>query len=351
MKTGMGFSAVVGMAAIVCVVLGGTAHAEKTTGEGKYRFRLKYTSDHLPEAAQEVLVNAHGGFAVDQREGKGEVYFALPGAGIIQISGDLSKTRMIDTTKEVAATNLHNTMIWYPKGSEPYLAFPGNGVAKVFTTTLDGKLVHTLNSPTTADDLEPPSVREYFEKDGKFVPTDVEQLDGLYYVATGYSPLDYVLTAKIKLEPFDATWNSLAFGGKGNEPGQFGTGHGVTVPPGKKRIDIADRPNSEIDRFTPEGKYLETVSLPKGSLPCDTFYQDDLLIVGCLKGPDKEKGAPIYILKDDELVSTLMPKEDLGLEKFTHVHNAICVVRDKKIYVIAQAWNPGDFSILEQVTD
>ena len=93
------------------------------------------------------------------------------------------------------------------------------------------------------------------------------------------------------------------------------------------------------------------MSLPKGSLPCDTFYQDDLLIVGCLKGPDKEKGAPIYILKDDELDSTLMPKEDLGLEKFTHVHNAICVVRDKKIYVIAQAWNPGDFSILEQVTD
>jgi len=35
----------------------------------------------------------HGGFAVDLRSGKGETYFGLKGAGIIQISGDLKSTR------------------------------------------------------------------------------------------------------------------------------------------------------------------------------------------------------------------------------------------------------------------
>ena len=44
-----------------------------------------------------------------------------------------------------------------------------------------------------------------------------------------------------------------------------------------------------------------------------------------------------------------MIKEDLGLEKFTHIHNAVLRKHGGKHYVIAQAWNPGDFAILEQV--
>src|SRR5690349_19682011 len=48
------------------------------TGQGKYRFRLLYDNKHLPAKAVEVLKSAHGGFAVDRRPGKGEIYFALP---------------------------------------------------------------------------------------------------------------------------------------------------------------------------------------------------------------------------------------------------------------------------------
>jgi hypothetical protein len=50
------------------------------------------------------------------------------------------------------------------------------------------------------------------------------------------------------------------------------------------------------------------------------------------------------------LVSTLFPKDDLGLENFKHVHNAVLRQIGGRLYVIAQAWNPGDFVILEQVT-
>lgn len=324
--------------------------AAKVTGQGKYRFRLLYAAGHLPAKAVEVLKKAHGGFAVDRRPGKGEVYFALPGAGIIQISGDLKSTRLLDTPPAVRDVNLHNALIWYTPQGEPYLAFPANDAGKVFTTSLDGKLIHTLEAPTADDDLGHPTVNDYFrDRTKRFTPTDVEELDGLYYIPTGYSPLDFVLTAKVTLTPFNAVWNKLSFGGKGTAPGQLQTGHGITVPKGTKRLDVADRPNSEIDRFAPDGKYLETLALPKGSLPCDTFYQDDILVIGCLEGPDKSKGAPIYIFEKDKLVSTLMPKEDLGLTDFQHVHNAVCVIIHKKLYVIAQAWNPGDFAILEQV--
>src|SRR5437773_8648194 len=63
------------------------------SGQGKMRFRVLYTSERLPQEARQVLVKAHGGFAVDRRPGRGETYFALPGAGILQISADLKSVR------------------------------------------------------------------------------------------------------------------------------------------------------------------------------------------------------------------------------------------------------------------
>lgn len=324
------------------------------SGTGKYKFRVIYTSDHLPAQAKasEVLVKAHGGFGIDRRPGKGEVYFALPGAGIIQISSDLKSTKMIDTAPEMRDTNMHNSTVWYAADGTPYLSFPGNAAGKVFTTTLDGKLVNTLGTPDGGTDMGHPVATDYFAGRGGFIPTDVEQLDGMFYITTGYSNLDFVLTARIQsTAPFRATWHDLAFGGRGTGPGQLGTGHGITVPPGTKRIDVADRPNSEIDRYTRYGQYLSTLRMPLGSFPCDIYYDGDYAVVGSLHGPDRSKGAPIYLMKNDQLISTIMPKEDLGLTKFQHIHNAVMKQMNGKIYVIAQAWNPGDFAIFEQVME
>jgi hypothetical protein len=322
------------------------------SGQGKFRFRVLYASDHLPAEAQSVLKAAHGGFAVDRRQGKGETYFALPGAGIVQISSDLKKTRLLDTAAEMKGTNLHNTTIWHTPDGSPFLTFPANSIGRVFTTTLDGKLVHTLPAPTGEEDFGQPAVREYFSGKGNFAPTDVEQLDGLLYVATGYSKLDYVLAARIlSTNPFRAAWHDLAFGGKGSGVGQFGTGHGITVPPGIKRLDVADRPNSEIDRFTRYGHYLSTLKMPAGSWPCDISYLGRYAVVGSLHGPDRAKGAPIYLLEDDQVISTIMPKEELGLKNFQHIHNAVLSEINNKLYIIAQAWNPGDFVILERVSE
>ncbi len=322
------------------------------SGQREMKFRVLYRADHLPSEAVKVLVSAHGGFAVDRRQGRGETYFALPGAGVIQISADLKSTRLIETPAAVKSANLHNTTIWYASDGTPYLTFPANKVGQVFTTTLQGKLVHTLSVPTEEDDFDQPTVNNYFYGKGNFTPTDVEQLDGLFYVATGYSSLDFVLTAKIvSTNPFQALWHNLAFGGKGSGAGQFGTGHGITVPPGTTRIDVADRPNSEVDRFTRYGHYRSTLELPRGSFPCDIDYVGRYGIVGCLHGPDRSKGAPIYLLDGDQVISAIMPKEELGLEKFQHIHNAVLRQIGNKFYIIVQAWNPGDFAILEQVSE
>jgi hypothetical protein len=322
----------------------------KVSGHGKYRFRVLYTSSHLPAQAQAVLKGAHGGFAVDTRPGKGETYFALKGAGIIQISADMKSTRMLSTPAEMKDVNSHNAGLWHAREGGSFLMFPSNDSNQVFTTTIDGKLVSTLKAPEGGRDLGHPVATDYFAGRGNFIPTDVDQLDGMMYVSTGYSNLDFMLTARIlSTNPYRVEWHDLAFGGKGAGAGQFGTGHGVTVVPKEKRIDVADRPNSEIDRFTRHGQYLSTLRMPLGSFPCDIYYLGRYAVVGSLHGPDRSKGAPIYLMEDDKLVSTVMAKEDLGLDNFQHIHNAVIREVGGKLYIIAQAWNPGDFAILEQV--
>lgn len=330
------------------------AHLESgkaVSGQGKYKFKVLKTRDILPEKAIEVLEKAHGGFAVDRRPDKGQIYFALPGAGILRIENDFSQAQLLDTDESMSQTNMHNCTIWYTADGSPRLVFPGNDAGKVFTTDLDGKLLNTLDSPTAATDFDNETVNTYFKEGGKFVPTDVEYLNRLYYVTTGYSKLDYVLTARVRQRNDGTVWNDLAFGGKGSEPGQFQTGHGVMLSPDGKHIHVADRPQAEIDRFTRYGHYLGTLKLPEGSLACDIDYEAGLALVPCLDGPDKSKGAPIYILEGDQIVSSIMIKEELGLEKFTHIHNAVLIKKDGKLYVIAQAWNPGDFAVLEQVME
>jgi len=149
----------------------------------------------------------------------------------------------------------------------------------------------------------------------------------------------------------ESTWNDIAFGGEGEGPGMFGTAHSITVAPGTERLDISDRPHSRIERFTRYRHYLSTLEMPKGSLPCDIDYLGHYAIVASLDGPDPNKGAPIYILEDDKLISTIMPKEEFGLQNFKYNHNAVLQKIGNKYFIIVQAWDPGDFAILEQVTE
>lgn len=319
------------------------------SGQGAMRFKVRHTRDLLPARAQAVLEKAHGGFAVDRRPGRGEVYFALPGAGILVLSKDLGAALLLGTDEAMRDTNLHNTTLWQGEGGTPYLTFPANEVGQVFTTALTGDLVHTLLTPTGQAPMGSVAVSQYFEERGNFAPTDVEVFRKRLYVTTGYSNLDWVLTANVETQPsMSIRWHDLAFGGRGTGPGQLGTGHGITIVDGT-RVEVADRPHSEIDRYSLDGEYLSTLNLPEGSYPCDIDYEGGYAVVGALHGPDREKGAPIYILKDDQVVSTVMPKEELGLERFQHIHNAVLKRVGDRFFIIAQSWNPGDFVILEQV--
>lgn len=323
------------------------------TGQGPYRFKVRITEKAIPDTEWGNLRKAHGGFAVDHRKGKGEAYFGLPNTGILRINAAMDKVDVLDASPELKdGGTMHNASIWYDAKGTPFLVFPGVDRATIFTTDLDGHVINKLTTPT-ADQMTEPVVKTYFaDPKGTFVPTDAVHYEGRYYISTGYSALDYVLTAKVtSTDPFTTEWDTLAFGGKGDADNQFRTGHGITVHPDGKSLVVADRPKNRLKRFAPDGKYLDQVLLPEGTLPCDSDYVAEYTLVPCLEGADKTKGAPIYLIKDGKIVSTIMIKEDLGLERFTHIHNAVLRIVDGKMYIIAQAWNPGDFAVLEQVAE
>ncbi len=328
------------------------ASSSGISGQGSMRFKVLYTSTHLPAEAQRALVKAHGGFAVDRRPGRGETYFFLREAGILRISSDLRTIELLKTADSMKRVNLHDTAIWYsPDDGSAFLAFPSNDAGKIFTTTLDGTLVSTLDAPPADGGYEQPAVRRYFLGGGNFAPTGVTYLDGLYYVTTGYCALDVVLTARISSRnPSMVAWNDLAFGGKGDGSDRFQTAHAIVVPPGERQLDITDRVHSEVKRFSRYGHYLSTLKMPAGSLPCSIDYSDGYALVPTLVGPDPGKGAPLYIFQGEQLVSTIFPQQDLGLKNFQHNHKAALRKIGDKFYIIVQAWNPGDFAILEQAS-
>jgi hypothetical protein len=68
---------------------------------------------------------------VDLRKGKGETYFALKGAGIIQMNSDLKSTHIVVTPEEMRNTNLHSTTIWHAPDGRFHLLFPGIEANKV----------------------------------------------------------------------------------------------------------------------------------------------------------------------------------------------------------------------------
>jgi len=320
-------------------------NAGGTTGSGAYVFR--HLPIEIPAVMAEHLVHAHGGFAQDLEAagGDGSTYFSLRGVGLLKLAPDLASIDVVGGDESFTGVNLHNTCLFRDAG-QTYLALPSDEAQRAYLATLDGNLLRTFPNPYGADGAP-------------FRVCDLEYVDGLLFAANGYADNVCFATRPLRgsqQDPRTGTWEALRFGGSGGEHGKFGTAHGITLFPGTNIFTIADRANARLESFSTEGRYIGGITLPEGCLPCDVDYHGDLALVGCLKGPGGATPAPIYILEQGNLVAELNIGRDLGLEGFTHIHNAAFrAIRQpdgsERLYVLAYAWNPGNFAILEQVID
>lgn len=217
-------------------------------------------------------------------------------------------------------------------GKEDFLFITDTNTHQVFKTTMDGKILLTINAPKDIT---------AYEKAEAFVPTETTVLDnGEFYVADGYGAQHIM--------HYDEKGNlKNVFGGRGEGEAHFDNAHGICVDKrkGTTTLLITDRTRNAFKRFSLDGKLLEVIHLP-GACVCRPVIKGDHLYAAVLRSPslDNEKSGFITILdKDNKVVSNLGGSEPTYVngvlqpmsqtEKIlVHPHD-VCVDNEGSIYV------------------
>ncbi len=217
-------------------------------------------------------------------------------------------------------------------GGEEYLFITDNNRHQVYKTTLDGKVLLTIDYPKETG---------VYEKAEAFVPTETTILDnGEFYIADGYGA-QYIIhyDEKGKIKNF--------FGGRGEGPAHLDNAHGITVDKryGKPSLLVTDRTRTCFKRFSLEGQYLETIELP-GACVCRPVIKGDYLYAAVLRSPDLQhegSGFVTILDKANKVVSNIGGAAPVYKEGklqpmsqsekiFTHPHD-VCVDDEDNIYV------------------
>lgn len=305
-----------------------------TTGSGDLVFRYRGDLSELPQEIAKGIGPAHGGFA---KTPTGAIYFGLQGTGLIRVSADLTQKAIVSAEGGLLGGGLHNTTYLDRDGGS--LVLPDNDRGQVLVVGLDGSPITTLGLP--------PGINA-----GDYHPTDTDLAsNGVLYICDGYGKSKLVFTADLDKK----VYADRRFGGPAAQrqtETQFSTNHGITFDPTDETLVVADREHQWAQRLTLDGEFVEGYQTLGAVCDIDfvEFGGERLMIAGCLRGPKGGVGV-VQILRDGEVVSTLNLKEDLGLDQFQHVHNAIGVVFEGKLFVLCYGWNPGCYAVLEHVAE
>ncbi|MEQ8219153.1 MAG: hypothetical protein RH981_13025 [Arenibacter sp.] len=318
--------------------------AKLLTGQGEFIFSWdQELTAAFPKEAHEFEPAMHGGFNEDPETGI--VYTGIPGYGLCAISPDLTKWSTIGNDQRLK-DNIHGIVFFVHKGKK-YLAVAQEG-KRVLVITLDGTIVSEILKPT-GNEFKFAEANEFFgSKESNFGVTDVTYLNGTLYVAHGYSAGDFVMTIKEKNGVW--SWGKLAWGGKGDNPGQFQTAHGIYAF--KNHILVANRAAGQVVKFTKKGKFVDTFNdIPEGSLICNVSYKSDHYFLNALQAIGEQKSAPIYVHTGEKLVSTVIPG-DLDIPVLTNIHQVWphfieSANGSKHLYLLVHGWNKGKFAVLK----
>ncbi|MCK0148158.1 hypothetical protein MWU78_21100 [Arenibacter sp. F26102] len=317
--------------------------AKLVTGQGDYIFSWdQELTAAFPEDAHEFEPGMHGGFNEDPETGI--VYTGIPGYGLCSISQDLTKWSTLGTDQRLK-DNIHGIVFFVHKGKK-YLAVAQEG-KRVLVLTLDGNIVSEISKPTGTEFKFAPANEFFASKDSNFGVTDVTYLNGTLYVAHGYSKGDFVMT--IKEKGGEWSWAKLAWGGKGDNPGQFQTAHGIYAH--EKHILVANRAAGQVVKFTKKGKFVEIFNdIPESSLICNVSYKDEHYFLNALQAIGEQKSAPLYVHTGEKLVSTVIPG-DLDIPVLTNIHQVwphfVTKNGSKQLYLLVHGWNKGKFAVLK----
>ena len=203
---------------------------------------------------------------------------------------------------------------------------------QVYKTTMDGKVLMTINAPFEAG---------IYKEAKEFVPTEVAvDTNGDFFIADGYGAqyvLHYDKNGKLK----------GYFGGRGEGDEKLDNAHGITFDRrgGGTTLLVTDRTRNCFKRFTTEGKLVDIIKLP-GACVCRPVIRGENLYAAVLRSPDLSKEGTGFVTildKNNKVVSNIGGSEPTykdgvlqpmsQAEKiFTHPHD-VCVDDEGSIYV------------------
>lgn len=223
-------------------------------------------------------------------------------------------------------------------GGEEFLWITDTVKHQVYKTTIDGKLILTIDYPKETG---------HYTKAEEFVPTETTVMpDGSFYIADGYGA-QYVMQ-------YDANGKLLnSFGGRGTEEKNLDNAHGICIDTRLKDpvLLVTDRTRNCFKKFKFDGTFVETIHIP-GACVCRPVIHGTNLYAAVLRSPnlDADKSGFVTILDaDNKVISNpggsspqykdgqLQPLSQVD-KIFVHPHD-VCVDRDENLYV-AQ-WNSG----------
>ncbi|MBO0938170.1 twin-arginine translocation signal domain-containing protein [Fibrella sp. HMF5335] len=222
------------------------------------------------------------------------------------------------------------------EGTDQYLLICDTDRHQVIKTDLAGKELMKLDYPRETGVYAYP---------GQFKPTEtaINPVNGDIYVADGYGS-NYITQ-------FDRTGKLIRyFGGAGAANEQFDCCHGIIVDSrnaSNPTLLITDRRHNALKRFTLDGKYLSTISLP-GSYVCRPVIKGDHIYAAVFRSTSDsypDSGYVQILDKNDKVVSTpggsapvyqngqlQEQRKDRSFMSFLHPHDVL-VDNDENLYV------------------
>lgn len=178
------------------------------------------------------------------------------------------------------------------EGSDQFLFITDPDTHQVHKTTLDGKIIMTLNRPKEV---------EGYVSDDEFKPTETAIMpNGDFFVADGYGK-NFIIHYNAKGEYLGH------FGGSGNEDDQFSCCHGITLDTrdaSNPTLLITSRATQEFKCFSMDGEHLETISLPGCSICRPVIHGGNIYFaVIVTKTWDSWDGMLAILDKDNKVVS------------------------------------------------
>lgn len=179
-------------------------------------------------------------------------------------------------------------------GKEDMLFITDTKRHQVYKTTIDGKILFTIDAPQEGG---------IYKKPESFVPTETAVLEnGEFYIADGYGA-QYILhyNANGKLLNY--------FGGRGEGDQYLDNAHGVCIDYRNPTptLLVTDRNRTCFKRFSLDGKLMEIIHIP-GAGVCRAVIKGDYLYAAVLRSPKLDNAGSGFVTilnKDNKVVSNL----------------------------------------------